>query len=97
MLCAEGYSPTFPLCSLTNITTQTGHNNSHFVWHSPGHVIALTEMCNIMQTPERMYQKNITHAFKISFHSIGTDIAVAVEGHTVGLHNLQTGKKKKNV
>lgn len=53
------------------------------------------EPCNIMHTLERMYQKNITHAFKMSFYSNETDIAVAVEGHTVGLHNLQTGRNKK--
>lgn len=48
-----------------------------------------------MHTLERMYQKNITHAFKMSFYSNDTDIAVAVEGHKVGLHNLQTGRNKK--
>lgn len=48
-----------------------------------------------MHTLERMYQKNITNAFKMSFYSNDTDIAVAVEGHTVGLHNLQTGRNKK--
>lgn len=31
----------------------------------------------------------------MSFHSNATDIALAVEGHKLGLHSAQIGKNKK--
>lgn len=47
-----------------------------------------------MHSLETVYWK-ITYAFKMSFHSNSTDIAMAVEGHKLALHNPQIGKNSK--
>lgn len=61
------------------------------------HVIGThREPCNIMHSLERIYWKNITYAFKMSFHSNSTDISLAVEGHKLGLHDPQIGKNDNN-
>ncbi len=50
------------------------------------------EPCNVMHSLQGMYWKNITYAFKMCFHSNSADIALAVEGHQLELHNEQFGK-----
>ena len=47
-----------------------------------------------MHSLERIHWKNITYAFKMSFHRNSADIALAVEGHKLGLYNAQIGQNK---
>lgn len=46
-----------------------------------------------MHSLEGMYWKSITYAFEMSLHN-STDIALAVEGHKLWLHNVQFRKNK---